>query len=188
MQKLFYLLLAAIVLVTCKKEYDVEPTYANPSLAQIWAQNLPFYRPNATIYLESSGTWRTFIGFTVTSDADPNKLGFANPYNAGKGTNALYMTTLYTAQNLTSDSGFYNVTIPKCLELIPNTPGAKEGTVNVIPQQVRLTRRDRTFFDIGIKGNGTYSEITKLIEIEVDFDETSIGGPASIKRKYRFLP
>jgi hypothetical protein len=59
----------------------------------------------------------------------------------------------------------------------------------VIAQKVKLFRRDKTFFEIGISEGsapGTYNTKTGIFEIEVSFDETSIGGSASVKRKYRF--
>jgi hypothetical protein len=183
-------LCAALIFLSCKKNYDVEATYAKPAVAATWAKQETFYSPNPQIFLEATNTWRNFISFSFTSSGDPNKLGFANPYNAGKGTNALYMATLYSSQSLTTDSGYYNITIPKCFEFIPKSPDVlTEGTVEVIPQKVRLYRRDKTFFEIGISEGsqpGTYNTISKIFEIEVSFDETSIGGPANVKRKYRF--
>jgi hypothetical protein len=53
---------------------------------------------------------------------------------------------------------------------------------------VRLYRRDKTYYDIGISGGGTYDEIAKIFEVEVIFDETEVQGPKDVKRKYRFKP
>lgn len=192
MKKIIYSSLIILIFITCKKNYKAEPTYAGTALAGNWAKQEQFYTPNPQIFLESTGLWRNFFSFSVTSDAEPDKIGFANPYVAGKGTNALYMNTLYASQLLTSDSGFYNVTIPKCFQLIPKSATeTSSGTVIVLPQTVKLHRRDRTNFDIKIgpsTQSGTYSTLTGLIEIEVKFDETSIGGAAEVKRKYRFTP
>lgn len=188
MKRLVFILLIALTAGACKK-FNAEPTYAGASLARIWAKQEPFYRPKAEIFIDSTNSWRSFIGFSLTSDAEPDKLGFANPYVAGKGTNALYMNVIYERlENLTSDSGYYNVTIPKCLQFIPSSPGAKEGIVRVLEQKVKMYRVDKSSFEIGIKGGGTYSEKTQTFEIEVIFDETSIGRPADTKRKYRFAP
>ena len=187
---IYFSIIATIAVASCRKEYKAEPTYAKPAVAGTWAKQEQFYSPNPQIFLESTGTWRNFISFAFTSAGEPNKIGFANPYNAGKGTNALYMSTLYSSQSLTTDSGYYNVTIPKCFEFTPNSPeDVTTGTVKVIPQKVRLYRRDKTFFEIGISEGtvpGTYNTSTGVFEIEVSFDETSIGGPAVVKRKYRF--
>ncbi|HMO33122.1 MAG TPA: hypothetical protein PKE63_00860 [Lacibacter sp.] len=178
------LLLAA----ACKKGFNAKPTYASRSLARIWARQEPFYRPAAEVYIDSTATWRTFIGFSITSDAEPDKLGFANPYVAGRGTNALNMSSFYSSQLLTSDSGYYNITIPKCFHFIPDAPGSKTGKVLVIPQKVPVYRRDKSKFEIGISGEGTYSEISQRFEVEVIFDETDIGGPKERRRLYRFAP
>jgi hypothetical protein len=192
MRKLFFSFIVLLSFTTCKKNYEAEPTYAGTEIAGNWAKLEPFYSPNPQIFIEATNTWKPFISFSVTSAAEPDKIGFANPNLAGKGTNALYMNTLYASQPLTSDSGFYNVTIPKCFQFIPKSASEiTTGSVIVIPQMVRLTRRNKTTFDIGIgpsTQSGTYSTITGLMEIEVKFDETSIGGAADVKRKYRFTP
>jgi len=180
-----------LLLWSCKKNFDAEPTYAKVGgLAANWAKTQSFYSPGPQVYIDSIATWRSFISFAFTSDAEPDKLGFANPYVAGKGTNALYMNTLYASQGLTSDSGYYNVTIPKCFQLVPKSADSTGvGTVKVLEQKVTLYRKDKSSFDIIIKPTtnpGTYNISTGLIEVEVMFDETSIGGKANLVRKYRF--
>lgn len=188
---LLFTALIGLFLFGCKKEYDAEATYAKPTIAKTWAKGEPFYFPKAEVYIESSSSWKTFTGFSFTSEGEPDKIGFANPYVAGKGTNALYMQTLYTSQNLTTDSGYYNITIPKCFQLVPKSADSTTvGTVLVIPQTVRIYRKDKTSFDILIAPSdapGTYNTITGLMEVEIAFDETSIGG-GKVKRKYRFNP
>jgi hypothetical protein len=190
MNRIIFIIAPLIMVASCRKEYKAEATYAKPAVAGTWAKQEQFYSPNPQIFLESTNTWRSFISFAFTSAGDPNKIGFANPYNAGKGTNALYMNTLYSSQQLTTDSGFYNVTIPKCFEFIPNSDkDVTVGIVKVIPQKVKLFKKDKTFFEIGISEGtapGTYNTNTGVFEIEVSFDETSIGGSANVKRKYRF--
>lgn len=186
---LIFLAMAAWV-VACKKQF-AEPTYApNASAARVWFQTNAFYTPEAEIFLESTQTWRRFTSFPLVYDNDPNKYGFGNPYVIGKGSNALYMLSTYSSLpgGLTSDSGFYNVTIPKCFEFLPEKPGAKKGVVRVIPQKVKLYRRDKSFYHIGISGEGTYDEVAQLFEVVVNFDETEVGGPAAVARKFRFRP
>jgi hypothetical protein len=184
----FFLMLMALA---CHKRF-AEPTYApaGGSAVRVWYKSDPYYNPEAEIYLDSIATWRKFTSFPLVYDNDPNKYGFGNPYVPGKGSNALYMNSWYTRYpgGLTSDSGYYNITIPKCFEFLPEKPGAKVGIVNVIPQKIRLYRRDKTFFDIGISGKGTYDEVAKLFEVEVVFDDTEIGGSKESKRKFRFRP
>lgn len=182
------LFVTATLLGSCKK-FDAEPTYAGATLARIWAKQEPFYRPVAEIFIDSTNTWRSFLGFSVTSDAEPDKLGFANPYVPGRGTNALNMNSIYNNWvGLTADSGYYNVTIAKCFQFIPSQPGAKEGTVKVLEQKVKMYRKDKTSFEVAISGSGTYSERTQRFEVEVIFDESEIGGPKDRKRRYRFAP
>ncbi len=192
MKKIIYSSLIVLSFITCKKNYNAEPTYAGVEIAGNWAKQQPFYSPNPQIFLEATSVWRNFISFSVTSAAEPDKIGFANPNLAGKGTNALYMNTLYASQLLSSDSGYYNVTIPKCFQFIPKSATeTNTGTVIVLPQTIKIHRRNGTNFDIIIGPStsaGTYSTISGLMEIEVQFDETSIGGAANVKRKYRFTP
>jgi hypothetical protein len=189
MKKVFCLLLIVATIAGCKKSFDAEPTYAKETIATTWAKNEPNYHPNGERFDAVTGTWRSFIGFSISSDGEPDKLGFANPYVPGKGTNALAMNTLYSAQSISSDSGYYNITIPKCFQFVPKAGDATQGTVIVLEQEVKIWRRNGTFFIIKISPGtapGTYNTVTKVFEVEVSFDETSIGGAADVKRKYRF--
>jgi hypothetical protein len=190
MKQIIFILLVVITIGACKKNYNATPTYAANSIAGTWAKKQPFYSPGPQIYLETTGIWRNFISFSFTSDAEPDKLGFANPYVAGKGTNVLYVNTLYGSQGISSDSGYYNVTAPKLFQLIPkSTDSLQTGTVVVLPQTLKIFRTNGSSFSIGVGPSttpGTYSTVTGLIEIEVQFDETDIGGPAVVRRKYRF--
>lgn len=191
MKKLLFILPATALMAACRKEYKAEATYAKPVIAATWAKQEQFYSPKPQIYLESTNTWRSFINFAFTSAGEPDKIGFANSYVPGKGTNALYMLTLYnTNPGLTSDSGYYNVTIPKCFQFIPKSSDSLQvGTVVVIPQSVKLYRKDKTSFEIKIgpaDAPGTYNTITGIFEIDVAFDETAIGGATRLVRKYRF--
>ncbi len=189
MKKLLIVLMMATMMMGCKKGFDAEPTYAKETIAATWAKSEPNYHPICERYDDSTGTWKSFIAFTVTSDGEPDKIGFSNPYVAGKGTNPLGMNQLYVSQKLTSDSGYYNITIPKCFQFVPSANDPKVGTVVVLPQDVKIYRTDKSSFIIKISPGstpGSYNVITKVFEIEVTFDETSIAGGAAVKRKYRF--
>jgi hypothetical protein len=190
MKKIFWVLMLAALAAGCKKGFNAEPTYARATVAGTWAKNEPFYQPTGERYDEATGNWRRFNAFTVTSEGEPDKLGFANPYVAGRGVNALDMNRLYSTQNLTSDSGYYNITIPKCFQFVPDNPtDITQGKVLVLPQDVKIYRRDKSFFIIKIAPGaapGTYNTTTGVFEVEVSFDETSIGGAANVRRKYRF--
>jgi len=191
MKKLIlFFAIITLIIAGCKKNFNAEATYAKPTIAATWAKNEPFYAPKGEVYIDSINVWRPFIGFAFTSAADPNKLGFANPYNIGKGTNALNIRSLYSNERISSDSGYYNITIPKCFEFIPKSPDSTHmGTVNVLPQKVRVYRIGGSFFELGISGNGgSYNTLAGTFTIDIVFDETSIGGPAARVRKYRFRP
>lgn len=189
MKYLFLLLLAAIAITGCKKDFQAEPTYAKATIAATWAKTEPFYRPTSERFDEATGNWRSFQAFTVTSDGEPDKLGFANPYVPGRGVNALDMNRLYSSQAISSDSGYYNITIPKAFQFIPNADDITQGTVKVLEQSIQIWRRNGTSFIIKIAPGstpGTYNTQTKVFEVEVSFNETDIGGPADVRRKYRF--
>jgi hypothetical protein len=188
--KIIWLPILLVIIYGCKKQF-AEPTYApNATAVRVWFKPDAFYTPDAEVFIDSIQVWRKFTSFPLVYDNDPNKYGFGNPYVIGKGSNALFMNSWYTRWpgGLTSDSGYYNITIPKCFEFTPDKPGDTKGTVDVIPQKVRLYRRDKTFYHIGISGSGRYDEIAQLFEVEVVFDETELGGPKDAKRKFRFRP
>jgi hypothetical protein len=181
---------APLMLWGCKKQF-AEPTYApNATAVKVWFKTDQYYTPEAEIFIDSISTWRRFTSFPLIYDNDPNKYGFGNPWVPGKGSNALFMNSWYTRYpgGLTSDSGYFNITIPKCFEFLPDKPGDTKGEVRVIPQKVRLYRRDKTFYNIGISGTGRYDEVAKLFEVEVVFDDSEIGGSKASKRKFRFRP
>gem|GEM_PF-1414343 len=198
--KMKYLLIifAFALFYGCKKEYNVQPTYASLQIANTWAQNQPYYSPHPQIYIDSLGIWKPFISFSFTSDAEPDKIGFLNPYVAGKGTDALYINAMYNTSyytskynvNISQDSGTYNTIIPKCFQFIPKSnDSTNTGTVVVLPQTITLTRRDKTKYQVTIAPStqpGTYNTKTGVFEIEVLFDESNFGGPKEVRRKYRF--
>ena len=189
MKKYVVILLMVASVAGCKKGFDAEPTYAKAVIAATWARTEPFYRPISERFDETTNAWRSFQAFTVTSEGEPDKIGFANPYVAGRGVNALDMNRLYTAQSISSDSGYYNITIAKAFQFIPSKEDATIGTVVVLPQDIKIWRRDGSSFTIKIAPGtapGTFNTNTKVFEIEVTFDETTIGGPAAVRRKYRF--
>lgn len=189
MKNFLLIAVVALLVTACKKGFDAELTYAKQTIAATWAKSEQFYQPTGERYDDATGVWRRFGAFTVTSDGEPDKIGFANPYLPGRGTNALDMNRLYTAEQISSDSGYYNITIPKCFQFIPNTTDATQGTVKVLEQEVKIWRRNGTSFIIKIapgSAPGMYNTLTKVFEVEITFDETNIGGATAVKRKYRF--
>ncbi len=189
-------ILAAVLFASCDKDFGAQPTYRPQALAGTWAKVEPFYKPKAFVYIQSSNTWRPFFGFSFTTETEPDVIGFANPYVLiGKGTNALDMITFYSQYpngTVSSNNYTYNVIIPKCFQFVPDAPGAKKGNVLVIPQKVKITRT-ATFnfstYEIPIRPTdepGRYDLTTKEFNIDVEFDDTAVGGPLAVRRKYKF--
>ena len=199
-----YIVFIFFFLFSCKKDYNVQPTYASLAsslkIAGAWAQTQPYYSPHPQIFIDSLSIWKPFISFSFTSDDEPDVIGFQNPYVIGKGTNALYINAMYNNDyyvsrynvSISSDSGTYNTNIPKCFRFIPKSKDSTDvGTVVVLPQTVTLTRRDKnkTQYTIMIapsKQSGNYNKKTGVFEIEILFDESNFGGPKEVRRKYRF--
>ena len=191
MKKLsLFFLLIAIAFMACKKQF-ADATYAPSTTANVWFKADPFYQPNASIYIDSTAKWRTFKAFPLIYDNDPNKYGFGNLFVAGKGVNALNMTTIYTSVpngGVSADSGLYNITIPKCFEFLPSKDDPTKGIVNVIPQKVKIVRKDFSVYYIGISGNGEFDTNAKTFTVDITFDDSDIGGSKAILRKYMFQP
>lgn len=190
-QATYTILILVIIFAACRKTYNVKPTYAKPALAATWAKPEQYYSPGPQVFLEATGVWRNFVSYSVTTEGEPDKLGFTNPYLAGKGTNVLYMNVLYgTNPGYTSDSGYYNFTAPKLFQFIPKSMDSIEtGTVIVLPQKIALYTKAKQKLEIGVGPSdqpGTYDTRTGIFEIEVRFDDTQIGGSDNVKRKYRF--
>lgn len=185
-----FLVMIVVALSACKKHF-ADATYAPSATANVWYKSDPFYQPNSQIYIDSTAKWRSFKAFPLVYDNDPNKYGFGNPYVAGKGSNALNMTSIYSNTpngGVTADSGWYNITIPKCFEFIPSKDDPTKGVVNVIPQKVRIVRKDFTSYYIGISGSGEFDTNSKIFTVDITFDDSEIGGSKAILRKYMFQP
>jgi hypothetical protein len=187
--------LGMLLFSSCNKDFDAKPTYRAEALAGTWAKVEPFYRPKAFV-LRPNNTWRPFIGYSFTTEAEPDILGFSNPYvYIGRGTNALDILETYREYPLgtpTNNDYTYNVVIPKCFKFIPDEPGAKKGNVEVIPQKVTVTRTaafNYSTYQIPMRPSdkpGRFDITTKEFTIEVEFDDTAVGGPLAVRRQYKF--
>lgn len=188
---ILFLAVIMVALSACKKHF-ADPTYAaSASAVNVWYKADQYYQPNSQIYIDSTAKWRAFKAFPLIYENDANKYGFGNPYVAGKGSNALYMTSIYSNMpngGVTADSGWYNITIPKCFEFIASKDDATKGVVNVIPQKVRIVRKDFTSYYIGISGSGEFDTNSKIFTVDITFDESEIGGNKAVLRKYMFQP
>jgi hypothetical protein len=124
--------------------------------------------------------------YAYVSTQSPETIGFRAP-NPGDGTNAFNMVRIYADEDVTAGSA--RIALPEVLRFQPAFPGAGNGSVTVIPQQVELIRTrssGRDPFTIGISGSGTYNETTGVISLSVIFDETDIGGPQRVVRNYLY--
>ncbi|MGB3545966.1 MAG: hypothetical protein WBA17_03280 [Saprospiraceae bacterium] len=118
------------------------------------------------------------------SRTQPNVIGLYNPV-AGRSTNALNLHRIYADEEVSSGSA--NIRIPEFLRFTPGAEGSTFGTVEVIEQQVTITRKASSGlppFEVGISGGGTYDENTGIILLDVYFDETAIGGGSAVLRRY----
>ncbi len=124
---------------------------------------------------------------------DPTKANIVGLYNrdSTRSTNIFNMHRIYADQDVQSSSA--RLRMEEALLFIPadeNNP--REGTVKVIEQNIRVYRKSSTnlppFFYIGIKGEGTYSEISETIDLEVIFDESDIGGESEVIYYFRLQP
>lgn len=131
-----------------------------------------------------TGNGRHFA-FAYPSLTKQNVIGIYN-LDSTRSTNAFNMHRIYAEQDVSSASA--RIRIFEALKFVPYEEGANEGQVFFIPQRVKIYRKSSStlppFFYIGMEGEGTYSEQTELIEITLIFDESEIGGPTEVVRKF----
>jgi hypothetical protein len=180
-----------------KTEPAVEPeVVATVSKSAVLAfhKNEAYYQPYVYRYDSTSMKWTNRIGshFTILP-ADTSALGFAQPYVIESGANLFGMVTLYADALGSNNVKNAKINVEKVLEFIPTEAGSKMGKVKVITQDIVMQRKDgiegsttnAATIKIGISGEGTYDEETKMIDLVVVFNETSIGGKAAVPRKYK---
>ncbi|GGH60309.1 hypothetical protein HNQ91_000819 [Filimonas zeae] len=156
------------------------------SPAATWFQSTAYYAPNFYYYTDSTSKWTSIPGhYAVLDENDAAVIGFVNNYVQGSGVGFFNMHRIYGAEVGIINIRTAKISVPRALELIPDAAGARKGTVRVIPQQVNVTRRDSTVFQIGISGTGAYDLDTKAMDIEMNFDDTKINGAAVNKYKYK---
>ncbi|WP_316734659.1 hypothetical protein [Pedobacter aquatilis] len=190
---LFLIAITSITLFGCKKtattpeeEVKTEAKASAGPLA-VFQKSTASYQLYVYRYDETTATWTRRIGshFSTVSDATPTAMGFTNPYVEDSGVNMFQMVTLYTDQLGTNNIKEAKINAPAVLEFYPSAENATKGIVKVIKQDVTLTVKAGGSFKIGISGEGTYDETTKLIDLVVKFNETAIGGASEVKRTYK---
>lgn len=198
MKNLFALFIALCLFASCKKDepaakadlYPDQPV-ATPSTSVIatFHQNVSFYQMYVYRFDPVTGRWTARIGshFSTVPSSDPTALGFTNPYVANSGIALFDMVRLYSAQIGSTNINTAKINAEKVLQFFPDFEGAKTGIVRVVTQDITITRTNNTTFKIGISGSGTYNENTRIMDLEVKFDETAIGG-TSQTIKYKLSP
>lgn len=206
MNKLLIFLIFMVTLSAgCREEepplkedlYPEEPLSTPSSSAiNVFHQNIPFYQMFVYRYNEDTKLWTNRIGghFSVLSTQDPNYIGFVHPV-ATSGVALFDMPRLYGTPIGSTNPVIAKINVDKVLGFFPDFEGAKTGIVRVVPQDVTVSKGPNSTFEpgvptfkIGISGEGTYDERTAIIDLEVIFNETAIGGPAAVKRIYKMSP
>lgn len=156
------------------------------SPAATWFQTTAYYAPYFYYYTDSTAKWTSMTGhYAVLDETDAAVLGFVNNWVSESGVGFFNMHRMYSAEIGSTNIKTAKINVPRALELLPNAAGARKGTVRVIPQQITVTRSAGTTFQIGISGSGTYDLDTKIMDIEMNFDNTKINGTATNKYKYK---
>ena len=158
---------------------------------EVWADGSAFpqlygYTSFSAEPVPSDGSPGEHFVLARSSTTEPNVIGVFNP-QPGNSTNAFNMHRLYPDFDVTSASA--NIRIPSLFRLTPNSPGADFGTVEVIEQRVTITRRPSSGlppFTVGISGGGTYDEASGIMDVEVSFDESELGVPEAVVRRYSY--
>lgn len=198
MKNLFVILIALVLFVGCKKDepaakadlYPDQPV-STPSTSAIatFHQNVSFYQPFVYRFDPATNRWTARIGshFSSIPASDPTALGFTNGQVANSGVALFDMVRLYSTQIGSTNINTAKINAEKVLQFFPDFDGAKTGIVKVVDQDITITRTNSTTFKIGISGGGTYNEVTRIIDLEVRFNETAIGG-TSQTIKYKISP
>lgn len=181
----------ALILITgCKKsnedvvEEKVEVASASPLAT--FQSSAAYYQLYVYRYDDVTAAWTKRIASHFSTIApDSTALGFTNAGVADSGVNLFGMVTLYTTALGTNNIKEAKINVPRLLQFYPSAEGSKTGVVKIIAQDVVLTVAAGGSFKIGLSGEGTYDETTKVIDLTVNFNETAIGGDAKVVRKYK---
>jgi hypothetical protein len=196
------LLFVIIIMTACKKDkpltkddlYPENPSStASSSAIQAFYKADPYYQLYIYRFDPVTNLWtnRILSHFPTVPSSDPTSLGFTNPYVTNSGIALFDMVKLYTDKIGSNNIKTAAINAEKVLKFFPDYEGAKTGIIKVIDQDIVITKSTSATFEpgipnfkIGISGKGTYDERTKIFNLEVVFNETAIGGPAAVTRKY----
>lgn len=178
-------------------EPEPEEEITDQAVIAYFHENTAYFQPFVYRFDEETQTWGKRIAshFSTVSEDSPGYLGFTNPYVEDSGVNLFQMVTLYTEYIGNNNINTAGINVEKLLSFTPDKSSAvladapeihSKGTVNVFAQKVKIRKVGKEdFFEIGISGEGTYDLQTGIIDLTVHFDETAIGGPEKVTRKYK---
>ena len=178
--------------LSARSQYRISYGLRNTVDLSIWAPSTPFpqiwgYTSFGEEPVPTTGRGPSageHFAFAYASDTEVNVLGMFNQTD-GLGTNALNMVRLY--EDVSNNSS--DLRIPSLFRFIPDAAGAKTGRVEVVEQRVTIKRTASSGlppFTVGISGEGTYNETTGIISVGVVFDESELGRPEPILRRYSY--
>jgi len=164
-------------------------TAASASAIEAFHKSDAYYQLYVYRFDSTTVKWTSRIAshFSSVPKDEPAYLGFSNPYVVESGVNLFGMVTLYQEALGSNNIKEARINVEKVLQFFPAASGSKKGVVKVVAQNVIMRKKDGNpdTISIGISGEGTYDEETKVIDLIVYFNETSIGGKASVARKYK---
>jgi hypothetical protein len=198
MKNLLMLFVLTALFTACKKDeplakedlYPAQPVSVPSSTAiAVFHQPTSFYQMFVYRYDDDNKTWSNRIGshFSTISASDPSFLGFTNPYVSDSGTAMFDMVRLYSAYTGTTNIKTVGLNADQVLQFFPDFEGAKTGVVKIKTQDVILRKSAGGTITIGMSGGGTYSENTKVMDLNVTFNEATIGGTTRTI-KYKLSP
>ena len=198
MKLLFTILLGIVLFTSCKKDepalkedlYPDQPlSVPSSSAIATFHQSISFYQLFIYRFDPITAKWGSRIGghFSTIPAIDPSAIGFTNPYVVDSGVPLFDMVRIYAVETGTTNIKAVKINADKVLQFFPDYAGAKTGIVKVVAQDIVLTRLNLTTFKVGISGSGTYDENTKIIDLEVLFNETALGGTPQ-KFLYKMSP
>ncbi|MDQ1149421.1 hypothetical protein [Sphingobacterium zeae] len=186
--------------ISCSKDSTVapEPEYVpkpdNNAIATFTSSD-PYFELYIYRFDEATETWgkRIRAHYPTVSKTDTTYMGFTNPYVTDSGVNLFQMVTLYSDKIGTTNIKTAGINVDQVLQFLPDQHNSQLGKVTVKEQQVKIykkteaatERKDMEFFEISISGAGTYDLKQGLIDLEVNFNETAIGGSNKVTRKYK---
>jgi len=169
-------------------EVEPQPVKVSATAVRAFLKSDAYYQPFVYRFDSTANKWSTRIAsHFATTPSDSSAIGFTNANVIDSGVNLFGMVTLYAEALGSNNIKEAKINSEKVLEFFPSETGSKTGKVKVITQDIVMRKKDGNpeTIKIGISGEGTYDETTKMMDVTVIFNETAIGGKAAVARKYK---